>query len=71
VRFEWDQAKNASNEKKHEIDFETARLVFNDPLHVAFIESTESGEERWHAIGMIEDIIMITVVHGYRAEGSD
>ncbi|MGD1091809.1 MAG: BrnT family toxin [Bryobacteraceae bacterium] len=71
VRFEWDPAKNASNAKKHGIDFETARLVFDDPLHVAFIDSIEGGEERWHAIGMIEDIITITVVHGYRVEGSD
>jgi uncharacterized protein len=57
--------------EKHRIDFETARLVFYDPLHVAFIDSIEGGEARWHAIGMIEDTIMITVVHGDRVEGSD
>jgi uncharacterized DUF497 family protein len=43
---------------------ETAQLVFDDALHVAFINTLEGGEERWHAVGMIEDIITVTVVHG-------
>jgi uncharacterized DUF497 family protein len=70
-RFEWDAAKNESNKAKHGIDFETTQLVFDDPLCVSFVERVEDGEERWHAIGMIEDIIVIVVVHTYRVEGSD
>ena len=62
-RFEWDEAKNESNKAKHGIDFETTQLVFDDPFCVSFIEGVEDGEERWHAIGMIEDIIVIVVVH--------
>jgi uncharacterized protein len=38
---------------------------------VSFIERVEDGEERWHAIGMIEDILLIVAVHAYRVEGSD
>jgi uncharacterized DUF497 family protein len=38
---------------------------------VAFLDSIESGDQRWHAIGMVEDVIMLTVVHSYRVEGSD
>ena len=68
-RFEWDNAKNESNKTKHGIDFET--LAFDDPLCVSFVERVDDGEERWHAIGMIENIIMIVVVHTYRVEGSD
>ena len=70
-RFEWDEAKNESNKAKHDIDFDTAQLVFDDPLCVSFVERVDDGEERWHAIGMIENIIIVVVVHTYRVEGSD
>jgi hypothetical protein len=29
--FEWDPAKNQSNQKKHGIDFESARPLWDDP----------------------------------------
>lgn len=71
IRFEWHEAKNRSNRKKHGIDFETAQLVFDDPYCVSFVERVNDGEERWHAIGSIENIIVIVVVHTYREEASD
>ena len=30
----------------------------------------EDGEERWHAIGVLDGRTMVTVVHTYRSEGS-
>lgn len=33
--FEWDEAKNRKNQKKHDISFETASLVFEDPLRIS------------------------------------
>ena len=71
MKFSWDEAKSESNKTKHGIDFETAQLVFNDPFCISFVERVDNGEERWHAIGMIENIIMIVVVHTYQAENSD
>jgi len=71
IRFEWDDEKNEINQKKHGIDFETATLVFDDPFCVTFIERESCGEERWHAIGSIENIIVIVVVHTYREDGLD
>ena len=71
IRFEWHEAKNRSNQAKHGIDFETARLVFDDPHCITFVERVSAGEERWHAIGSIENIIIIVVVHTYREEASD
>ena len=71
IRFEWHEAKNRSNKKKHGIDFETAQLVFDDPHCISFVERVSDGEERWHAIGSIENIIVIVVVHTYREEASD
>jgi uncharacterized protein len=71
IRFEWNVEKNKINQQKHGIDFETARLVFDDPFCVTFVERVSGGEERWHAIGSVEDIIVIVVVHTYRQDGSD
>ena len=68
MRFEWDERKNGTNIIKHGIDFETARLIFDDPYHVAFVERVIEGEERWHAIGSIEDIAIAVAVHTYRLE---
>lgn len=71
MRIEWDQAKNEINKAKHGVDFETAELVFDDPFCVTFVERVTDGEERWHAIGSIEKVIILVVVHTYRVEGSD
>jgi uncharacterized protein len=71
IRFEWHEAKNRSNKKRHCIDFETAQLVFDDPHCISFVERISGGVERWHAIGSIEDIIVIVVVHTYREEASE
>lgn len=71
VWFEWDKAKEKLNRRKHGVDFETAQLVFDDPFCVSFVESVKDGEERWHAIGMIEGVIMLVVVFAYRADGAD
>ena len=69
LRFEWDSEKDARNRSKHRIGFDTARLVFDDPNCLTFIERVEDGEERWHAIGLIGGRAMVTVVHAYRREG--
>jgi uncharacterized DUF497 family protein len=71
VRFEWHEAKNRNNKIKHGIDFEMALLVFGDPNCVSFVERVANGEERWHAIGSIEHVIVIVVVHTYREEGPE
>ncbi|MHB8528372.1 MAG: BrnT family toxin [Caulobacteraceae bacterium] len=48
VRFEWDEAKNLSNQRKHDsVSFEEASQVFRDPLHVSVQDRIEGGEQRW------------------------
>lgn len=71
MRVAWDTAKNNANKTKHGIDFETAQLVFDDPFCITFVERVTAGEERWHAIGSIEDIVVLVVVHTYREENSE
>jgi uncharacterized DUF497 family protein len=72
VRFEWDEEKNESNQRKHGISFETAALVFEDPNRLLFIERIEEGEERWHAIGSVRgSYLFLTVVHTYAEEEAE
>ena len=49
--FEWDEAKNRKNQKKHDVSFETASLVFEDPLRISIQDRHTDGEERWQTIG--------------------
>ncbi len=69
--FEWDEAKNLSNQKKHGLRFEDARYVFADPL--AFIRSDPGshGEDRWQIIGKINDIVLVVVVFAIRDEEAE
>lgn len=64
--FSWDDTKNASNRRKHGIDFETACRVFDDPLHVSRQDRTENGELRWQTLGMVSGVILLLVAHTWR-----
>ena len=71
MRVAWDNAKNEANRVKHGIEFEDAQMVFDDPFCITFVERVTDGEERWHAIGSVEKIIVLVVVHTYREENSE
>lgn len=68
LQFEWDDRKNSVNEKKHGVDFETAQLVFDDPFCATFVERIVDEEQRWHAIGSVENLIILVVAHTYRGD---
>ena len=61
--FEWDEAKNRKNQKKHDISFETASLVFDDPLRISIQDRHTDGEERWQTIGRVKGVLMLLVAH--------
>jgi len=44
--FEWNQAKNLSNQRKHEVSFEEAAQVFLNPLYLSWKERVQDGEQR-------------------------
>jgi uncharacterized protein len=69
--FSWDEAKNASNRKKHRVSFEAAMLVFDDPLHLSRLDLVERGEERWQTIGMAGNVLLLLVVHTLKEFGPD
>ena len=67
VRFEWDESKNRANVAKHGIGFDEARRIFSDPHVIIREDRVVEGEERLHAIGYVERVLL--VVHTVREEG--
>lgn len=45
--------------------FELAQLVWTDIDHIIVFDRYENGEERWHAIGLVRGVLIITVVHTF------
>jgi uncharacterized protein len=75
LRYEWDEAKNRRNQRKHGgISFELAALVFEDERCLVYIDRIDdrTGEQRWHAIGMARPTpaarILLLVAHVYRED---
>jgi uncharacterized protein len=67
INFAWDQAKAASNVKKHGVSFEEARTVFDDD-YARLLEDPDhsSSEDRFILLGMSYTLKVLTVVHCYR-----
>ena len=59
LRFEWDEAKNISNRKKHGVSFEEAAQIFRDSLYVSVKERIEDGEQRWQSFGVVGDGMLL------------
>jgi len=54
IDFEWDNAKEQANWKKHGVDFRTAARVFLDPYVIEFDDLNATGEMRFNAIGLVD-----------------
>jgi uncharacterized DUF497 family protein len=65
MRFEWDDKKNATNLRKHRVDFETATFVFDDPHQLLIRDRVVDGEERWQTIGLADGLLLLLVVHTF------
>ena len=69
MNFEWDESKREKNIAKHGIDFVRAINVFDDDNRVERIDSRcDYGETRYQVIGMVDDKIILFVVHVNRNE---
>ncbi|MGB7284233.1 MAG: BrnT family toxin [Candidatus Acidiferrum sp.] len=71
VRFEWDEAKAASNLRKHGVRFDDAMLVFGDAFAVMEQDRVEGGEVRWQTLGWPGGNLLLLVAHTVRNEGED
>ena len=65
MRFEWDETKNRLNLRKHDVRFETAVLVFDDPYAITQRDRTFDDEERWITVGAIGPGSILLVVHTF------
>ena len=71
IIFEWDEAKDAQNLRKHGLSFEEAVKVFDDPHCVSELERIESGEQRWQTFGMVRGVVLAMVAHTWREEAGN
>jgi uncharacterized DUF497 family protein len=65
MRFIWDENKNRQNLRKHDVRFETAVLVFDDPYAITQRDVTFEDEERWITVGGIGPGSILLVVHTF------
>ena len=61
MQFEWDEAKRQENFRKHGLDFKDAPELFLNPRLVKLDTRFDYGEDRWVAIGIIKDRIVVMV----------
>ena len=72
MRFEWDERKDRSNQRKHGVAFEEAAEVFVDPLHVSWLDERFSAfEERWVTVGQTTRGVTLTVANLFFDERGD
>ena len=57
----WDSDKDRANQRKHSLSFETAQLVFDDPLAMSRMDASSSSEERWHTVGVVAGVTLFVV----------
>ena len=63
LRFEWDEAKNLANQRKHGLSFEEAAQAFFDPLQVSTPDRIEDGEQRWQTFGLVQELLLVMAAH--------
>ena len=69
--FEWNQEKNASNQKKHGISFDEAKTVFSDDFARLIADPEHSDdEERFILLGESIESNLLIVCHCIREEES-
>ena len=61
MKFEWDDRKNEENIRKHGIDFADAVEMFSHPMLTHLDTRTNYGEDRWIGIGLLRNIVAVTV----------
>jgi uncharacterized DUF497 family protein len=69
LRFEWAEAKNSANKRKHRVSFEEAQTVFYDEqgLLIEDEDENEDNEDRFLLLGLSASLRVLVVCHCYRA----
>jgi uncharacterized DUF497 family protein len=64
VTVEWDPVKARTNLTKHQVSFEEASTVFDDPLFITFLDVEHSdNEERYIILGLSQRSRLLLIAH--------
>ena len=67
--FEWDDEKASANIKKHDVDFDEASTIFDDPDFITFLDDEHSiGENRYITIGLSNKQRLLLAAHTERGD---
>ena len=66
MEFEWDEAKNQTNIRKHGIGFDTAKRIFEGESQRYPIVAGTKDEDRHISIGRVKPGVLIVVAHTER-----
>ena len=69
MRWTWDPDKAAANRAKHGLSFDTATLVFDDPLHASKPDPHADGD-RWHTIELVGPVLLL-VIHTWPEQSDE
>ncbi len=61
MRFEWDEAKNSRNIRKHGVDFADVKELFDHPVLTWLDQRNDYEEERWISVGWIKTLVGVVV----------
>ena len=65
--FEWDEQKASANVLKHQVTFDEAKTVFDDPLFVYYLDTLHSDtEDRYIILGRSAAKRLLTVCYTER-----
>jgi uncharacterized DUF497 family protein len=66
-QFEWNPEKAKINLQKHQVDFDEANTIFDDPQFITFLDEEHSAdEERYITIGLSNKNRLLMVAHADR-----
>ena len=69
MNFEWDEAKAATNLRKHKVTFEEASTIFEDDLSLTGRDPDHSvGEQRFITFGLSAENGSLAVSHAERGD---
>jgi uncharacterized DUF497 family protein len=63
--FEWDDAKNETNFRKHGLRFEEIVIIFSGP-HITELDTRSYDEDRYITIGLLTYQVIVVVAHTSR-----
>jgi len=68
MEFEWDDAKDQTNIRKHGISFSEAKHIFDGPVLTRVDDRSDYGELRTISLGLLSPDAPLLVVHTARGE---